>query len=716
MACLFLSQATIAQNNLVTYLGNQGKETLYDVTQISDGSFLFVGYSENLDWISSDVPKIVLSYPGSIPNGQGSNRYGIILHVDASFNEILHCVHFPQGVVEDVRFIKFTNQPYASTGDIFISCNTSDSDANNGGYVLAKLNGNFVDEAPTACEWTRSVWAKGLIKEAHPWDVTSNGEVYYVSGEPHSYDWSAMYCLDETGERKVVEHWRTHWQQQGGEWRGTPASSYDGSSVLAYSGIVMKSWGRCEMRSWTQEEFDAILPDGNGGTKKGSWPADFFYTTPCDVNNVVAESPGYNGYSPEACCPVWGATSLVVDRRNNHVYLGMNFKSYYNFPDGGGTPDFEPAVLAFDDFGTLKWWSRLYHEITPEGEIVGSIPDQYIDALAVDYQNDMIVVGARVHGNNTENFWEGNEIFNNASAHGFQNRFTGTQGDIHISWLGKLKLENGDLMHSTYIAEYSEGTGSFGNAHVNPLLDGWPDPNGGWPNVNTTRMAKNGLKVSSDGSVCVTAVGRRTITTSNAHQKMVKPFYGGMSAWNSFARVYAPDFSVPKYSSLIVGQWDTLTQAGGANTEIYGIWKTAEGVVVVGRQISDNGNAIGEDIPVANVPTWGEPTPLNESAIIAYLKAESLQNPLDGPESVAVIETPRETFIVYPNPTNGEIQFSNTVDHIRVFNSFGSIVKQELKKPMNSFSLVDLPRGVYTIQVHSNNRVITKKILLLTTE
>ena len=49
------------------------------------------------------------------------------------------------------------------------------------------------------------------------------------------------------------------------------------------------------------------------------------------------------------------------------------------------------------------------------------------------------------------------------------------------------------------------------------LLNGWPDPNSGWIELNTTRLARNSLKVSADGSVIILGVGRRPMTTSNAY-------------------------------------------------------------------------------------------------------------------------------------------------------------------------------------------------------
>lgn len=696
---LILNLNTIKAQSLVTYLGNQGKETIYDVLQLSDGTVLTCGYTENLDWVPGSVPITFLNTSGNIPNSLGTNRYGILLHFSADLSTLLHVVSFAQGKVEDVRFIKTTSLPYKETGDLFISCNTADTYQNDGGYIIAKLNGNFIDQVPDALVWHRVVWALSYAKEGHPWDVTSDGEVYYVSGEAHGYDWSAMYCLNQNGNRKPVENWRTHWLTDNSEWKGTPASENPLGSIqnVKWSGIVFKMTGRCELRSWNMTDFNLTLPDGNGGTKKGKWPADFLFSGPCDPNSPTANSPGYNQYMPENCCPVWGASSVAIDRRDNHVYLGMNFKSFY-LPEN--TPDFEPAVIAFDQTGQLKWWSRLYHEITPQGDTVGSIPDQYVDALAIDYKNDLLVVGARSHGNNTENLWEGHQIAANPSAMGFQKQFTGTNGNIHESWLGKLRLSDATLMYSTYVAEYAEATSNFGAPHSDPNLDGWPDPNQGWPNVNTTRMTRNSLKTSSDGSVLFTAQGRRTITTASAYQKMVKPFYGGLSTWNSFVRLYHSDLSKPTYSTLLVGQWDTLTEQGGGNVEIYGVYKTNMGILAVGRHTASNGQYNGNPIPLANIPNWGTTAPSNESGIIAYFKDELLNNAGDLAQ-ISGTEINSNQFEIFPNPADKTLCITAQANQEFVIRNLqgaliysGFLTDEHTVFPIDSY----LP-GLYFIQI-----------------
>ena len=700
------------QTNIVTYAGGSGKETFYDVMQITDGTFLVCGYSTDLNWIDSSTPRIELNNTSGIPNSLGTNRFGFILHLSSDLQNILQVVHFPQGVVEDIRFIKTNSQPYTPTGNLYISCNTNDTDPNNGGYIIAKLDHNFVNGIPSSLSWFNAVWAKSGPKDYHPWDITNDGKVFFISGEAYGYDWSAVYCLNQNGQRTVVNNWRTHWLTDGTEWKGTPASSNPLGSIdsVNFSGIVLKIWGRCDLRSWTNNDYNTFGPDENGGTKKGKWPADCLFDSPCDPLNPTAVSPGYTGYSAAAGSPVYGGECINIDKRNNNIYIGVNFKSVA----ANGSPDFEPAVIAMDSSGTLLWWSRLYHEITPAGDTVNSIPDQYIDALAIDYLNNKLVVGARCHGNNTENFWEGNTIFSDPTAYGFQNNFTGTNGNIHISWLGKLQLNNGALTNSTYMAELAEGTGSLGTPHVDPNLDGWPDPNTGWPDVNTTRLAKNNMKVSSNGDVIVLAVGRRTITTANAYQKMVKPANGGLSAWNSFVRVYDSQFHVPKYSSLVVGAWDTLTQVGGGNTDLFGVYKTKEGVICVGRQTADSaGLANGNNILVTNVTSWGNAVPENESAILVYYKAVNLFEPNDSIISTGTnydyLLSSDNKVRLYPNPVSeklyvqiNENNHDQTQWNYNLIDLFGRIIQQGTISN-NVIDVEKIKCGLFNVEIFNDN-------------
>ncbi|MBP7514118.1 MAG: hypothetical protein KA791_06195 [Flavobacteriales bacterium] len=656
-----------AQADLITYAGGSGNEVFNDVVQISNGDVLVIGAADALDWLPNGVIVTTLTNPG-ITNNQGTGRTPFILRLDSSLQDILGVYALPAGAAEDFRFIKSTNAPGTPTGDLYLSGTTEDS--NTGGYFIGKLDNNFVNGAPTGFVWVNNVKcsAGDYPKVYQPWDVGNDGKVVYAYGDSHSYDWSAFYRMDANGEDEVVPHWRIHWIADGvGEYRGDGTTYSGGLSGLDYSAIVLKrDASRCELRSPTAAEYNAWMPDGNGGMKKGTWPLDILYEAECLPGGTsnTTDGPGYTGYSGSATF-THGPQSVCIDRRTNAMYIGFNTKSVLP----GGEPDFEPAVMAMDADGALLWWSRLYHEVTPQGDTVNSSPDQYIDALAIDYSQPpatgLLVVNARCHGNNVENLWEGNTIAANPGASGFQNQFTGNQGNIHISWLGKLKLNDGTLMHSTYVAEYAEGTGSLGAPHPDPNLDGWPDPNGGWPNVNTTYLGKNMLKVTSSGRVVVLGQGRRTITTANAYQKMVKPANGGLSCWNNFVREYEDDLSIPLYSSLLVGQWDTLTQQGGDNVKLYGVFKNANSLLVVGKH-TGSGNAM----PTANVPAWGSSTFNGESAVLARFTAANIVDPGDSPVTIstALAPAPRtNTVHISPNPTaEGFTVRSGTTDLVSV--------------------------------------------------
>lgn len=654
---LVVAVTTSAQtNNLLTYAGGAGNERFNDVLQLSDGRVLVVGVADDLAWVPGGVPQFSLTATG-IANGQGTGRTPFILVLDSTVQTLLAVHHLPTGAAEDLRFIKATNAPGEPTGDLYVSGNTED--ASNGGYFIGRLDNNFVNGDPGGFSWVMNVKcaAGGYPKQHQPWDVGGDGKVVYASGDSHAYNWSAIYRQQANGDDDVVPHWRIHWPTRGGEFYGQ-AEDYPNVGVngIAYSGIVFKRDGnRCDLRSPSQALYDSWQPDGNGGMRKGAWPMDVFYDSPCvPGGGNTTNGPGYTGYSPAATF-TFGPSAICIDRRTNAMYIGFNAKSVLP----GGNPDFEPAVMAMSADGDLLWWSRLYHEVNPQGDTLLSTPDQYVDALAIDYSQPpgtgLLTVAARAHGNNVENLWEGDAIAANPGANGFQNRFTGSSGNIHLSWLGKLTIADGTLLHSTYVGELAEGATGLGSPHADPLLAGWPNPNTGWPTLNTTYTGKNRLKVTADGSVLMLGVGRRTITTTNAHQQMVLPGNGGASCWNEFVRVYTPSLGGLRYSSLIVGQWDTLTQAGGDNVRLYGSFKTRNGVLVVGMH-----TGAGNQVPVANVPAWGTSTYAGESAVLAYFRANELVNPADDPTDfstgLTTVNNMTDALAVYPNPAREHVQ------------------------------------------------------------
>ena len=701
-----------SQNQIATYAGNSGAETFNDVAQISNGHFLVLGAATDLNWVSISVPVVTLSNPG-ISNPVATGKIAFIIEFDSSLQQMLKVYALPQGAAEDFRFVKTTNVSGQPTGLVYISGTTSS------GYFIGKLNNNFISAAPSGFSWVENInaVAGGYPKIYQPWDVGGDGKVIYASGDSHDYNWSAIYRLKADGSDDVVNYWRVHWKSVGGEYYGTASDYAGGISGLLYSAIVFKrDPNRCELRSTTQADYDLWQPDGNGGTRKGKWPLDVLYNAPCTpgITGNSTSGQGYTGYSPAATF-TYGPSSIAIDRRTNYMYIGFNAKSV--LPDG--QPDFEPAVMAMSNEGQLQWWSRLYHEKRADGSLHNSTPDQYIDAISIDYSlpsnTGNLVVGARCHGNNTENYWEGNTIDINDSAQGFQNNFTGSSGNIHISWLGKLSLAQGVLQKSTYMAERADVTAGLGTPSSDSNLDGWEDPNTGWPNVNTTYLRKNMLKVTADGSVVVLGIGRRTITTANAWQKMIKQSEGS-STWNQFVRVYTPELSKPLYSSIATGEWDHTTGAGGDNVELLGVYKVADGVVAVGYHEGSGG-----EIPVIGVPSWGNSNYNGQSAVLLYLRANNLNNPLDGFSTLAVsgFDVLAKNLKIFPNPASEQVTilgYLQSIKRVKIVSIEGKKVYENNIETIQNELIINISKfqkGIYLICLeNSDKEIIVRKLVV----
>ncbi len=628
-----LSSAIAHADSRLFYAGDAGLERFNDVHRLSDGTLLVAGQASSLDWIPGTVPHTTLATSGIASTSDGNT--GFILHLSADLGTILDVVAFPAGSVRDVRRIRSTEIPGQASGAIYIS---GTRDGPSPGYYIARLNANWLTSPPTAVSWAHNAdcTAGSDFQKLQPWDVGNDGEVVFGRGKEFDANWAVMERLDANGQRRAVEHWHAHWFDDPGvpgdqEWDGTPASSYAGDFPLRYSALVLKAQRRGSLRSITQSDFEMLQPDGNGNSgRKGRYPDDYYFSGPCGLASSAScpGGPGYTGYRVNS--PTQRLGGIAVDRRNGNFYFGYSTQT--TLP--GGQPDFEPAIVAMSADGSLLWWNRLYRET-----ISNSTPDQYVDGVAIDYARNEIVVLARSHGNNTYNLWPGDQIAANPQGRGFQNRFSGTNGNIHVSWIGKFSLTANELHASTFVGEYVEGSTNYGAPFLTGLLAGWPNPNAGWPNLNTTRNC-NDLKIASDGAVGIVCQGRRTITTNNAWQTMPYPIGTEASlvgTWNYFVRVYEPDLSGLRYSSLITGAWNTTNGQGGDNTSLLGLEFAPDALLVAGvhnacasvdsvcsAAMVANRVARPNPLTTADPPAWGQPAPDSQSAILGRLQADSL--------------------------------------------------------------------------------------------
>lgn len=613
--------------NRLFYAGEGGLR-FNDVHRLSDGTVLIAGQATSLAWLPPSVPRTTLA-AGSIASSSPGN-IGFVLHASGDLSQVLDVASFPAGTVRDVYRIRSTEVPGQPTGAVYLS---GSRDGASPGYFIARLDANWVNARPTALAWSydASAGAGSAYQTLQPWDVGADGEVVFGSGREYGNDWAVMQRLSATGALKPVENWTAHWSRDAGantekEWNGTPASAYPGPGSITYSGLVLKAGRRGSLRSASQSDFDLLQVDGNGNAgRRGRYPDDYYFTGPCllPAGSACAGSGGYTGY--RVALPTQRLGGIAIDRNTGNVYFGYSTQTVS--VDG---PDFESAVVAMSANGSLLWWNRLYRETAAR-----STPDQFVDSLAIDYANQELVVLARSHGNNNDNLWQGQGIAARPGLVGYQRQFTGSNGNITVSWLGKFALARNELHAATFIGEFVEGSNNYGDVFSSGPLAGWPNPNSGWPNLNTTRNC-NDLDVGPDGAVAVVCQGRRSATTNNAHQKMPSPVGSTASrvgAWNYFVRVYAPDLSSVRYSSLVTGAWDQATGAGGDNTLMSGVSLAADRVLVVGAQaecakvggtctteLVSTKAAKPNPLPVVNVPAWGQGTALRPSGVMGAFK------------------------------------------------------------------------------------------------
>lgn len=591
--------------NLVAYVGGPGHDAFRHIHVLSNGDLLIAGSTDSLDWIPSDVKRVKLSAE-SIQSSD-PEQIGFLLLLSPDAETIKQVLYFPEKTVADISRIRSTEISGQPTGTIYISGRRTlapGMDPKEDGYFIARLNGNFVDRPVTGVEWAINVSApprraggyKGssAYKEIQPWDVGSDGRVIYGTGAEYDFDWAAIQAVDSSGQPMMMPDWPA---QEGGK-----------------SFIALKAGRKGSLRSQTQEDFDFRTTDENGNPgRKGKFPDDYYFSGP------NGKGPGYTGYrTSDKLTQRLG--QIAIDRRNNYLYFGYSTQT--RLPNGN--PDFEPAIVCMTDTGKLVWWARGYREVerpadNPKNDqdSINSPPDQYVEAVAIDYANDRLVALLRCHGNGVINFWQGDQLKANPQAVSFQRKFTGKNGNIHISWIGKFGLVDGIIYNATYMAELTDNAKVQGQ--LQGLLEGWPNPNAGWPDVNTTRAVEE-LSILPDGSPLVVAMGRRVFTTSNAYMQMVKPGQG-QSAWSMFVRTYAPDLSTITYSTILRAPWDPATgkSTGGQIKLLHAQW-AGDRIVVVGQHETSQ-NGLGEEMKTQNVPSWAKNRPEGPtSAVLAVLQ------------------------------------------------------------------------------------------------
>ena len=489
---VFAGSQTIAQNNVVTYAGGAGTEKFNGVLELSDGTLLLSGQADNLTWLPPGTTISTLTGVNRY-GSQATSGIGFIMRVSADLQTVLSVVQFPANTVKDVFRIKTNGVPGGPTKDIYVS-GSRDTVSTSDGYYIAKLNNNFISGVPTGVSYYKVIDApartggsaslqfpsgtESAYKQTQPWDVASDGRVIYTSGNDFSFGGALIQVMNSLGEDTLMDYFSNHMPN----WTGVPASSFlnttgnpafdlkSSNLSLKYSNSNLPG----AFRSYAQSLFEAIGADENGNPgRKGSTSTDAFFNSFQAYGGapIANTGPGYTGYSYNATGGIWTGRvgSIVIDRRNNHFYIGASF-SVSSTSNQDNLDDAEPAVMAFQANGLPKWWARLHRE---DGQ--RSSAQQQVEGLGIDYTNDQLVVLGRTRGDSPNNFWKGNELKQKTGGNGFQNSIRNTSGPgvyPDFGWLGKYTLNDGKIKHSTYIGEL-DGATQFSTAVPPPCWYGF---------------------------------------------------------------------------------------------------------------------------------------------------------------------------------------------------------------------------------------------------
>ncbi len=558
-------------------VGHRGVTQLRGALALSNGEFLLTGAAEDFSWAKAVSPTR-LGLPSTSLPGSGGTTTPFLLHVSADFETLKGLYTLPAGAITEITRIRSTEVPGQPTEAILISGRFAGLAGPSDAYWIARLDGNGVDKPIRKLEWLHVVKAPGDgpsrdkparpgdFAERQPWDVRSDGQVVYAEGEPYAMTWAALRVLSADGKTGFMPGW--------GDENGPV--------------VALKAGRKNSLRSRTLEDFEHRQEDENGNPgRKGRFPDDVFFSA-FDSDR----GPGYTGYRVGQNA-TQRVSQIAIDRRDNALYFGTSTQS--RLP--GGLPDFEPAIVAMNADGSLRWWARGYVESTDGNN---SPPDQYVDHVAVDYARNHLLVAARCHGNNIINLWRGDSINRNRGRPGFKVGFTGRFSDIHISWLGRYGLNDGGIYGATFVAELAEGRVNAAMIPEGPLA-GWPSPNA---NIDLTTTRILGLEADRFGRAVVLGFGRRPFTTAGALIENVKPG-AGQSHWTHFLRSYEPDLGAVDYSTILRGAWDPATGKSAGDTQVFGSpLPLADGVLVIGGQ-SAGPEGRHSALPLRGAPAWG---------------------------------------------------------------------------------------------------------------
>lgn len=389
LVCVLVLTATLPlpAKDVLTYIRAEHDVKLFDLFELSDGSFLVTGETNgDFSWTQLtpsllDMSQTVffqdrLSKPISLDMIGSDKTDGFILRLSADLTSIEQLVKFPGGLVENIQKVKTSNAPGEVTAAMFISGKARSSvDTSDKGYYIARLDGNFVNEIPGSCSWFRFVDAPNvnnfsecfnLMESRHrqnqPWDVDATGRVVYVVQREFSHGrWvklerlnpdgsigvmdSAFYQIyythydslphDGVEEEHVVSTSQIHYPVSPGDSVEARLRFIDsgGQDSSAWITVVVDSLSSSfyqfklnsgrSLRSLTTEALDSVTMDENGEERRGLLPMDILFSKEYGASY---DPGGYMGHTgPGLNMATARIGDIVIDKRTNHIYFGVTY-------------------------------------------------------------------------------------------------------------------------------------------------------------------------------------------------------------------------------------------------------------------------------------------------------------------------------------------------------------------------------------------------------
>jgi len=202
---------------------------------------------------------------------------------------------------------------------------------------------------------------------------------------------------------------------------------------------------------------------------------------------------------------------------------------------------------------------------------------------------------------------------------------------------------------------------------------------------------------------------------------------GGQSGYSNVAQIVVPveltSFTASLNKSLVLLKWSTASETNNMGFEILRSSQTD----------IDNWEAIGfvegkgTTTEFTNYEFYNELSEFNTSATLKYRLKQIDFNGASSYSDIVEVEFNPETFFLaqnYPNPFNPttNIKFSIAKDSfvsLKVFNALGKEVKTLISKNLvagqydTNFDASELTSGVYIYQLSADNRIESKKMMLL---